>query len=127
MGYATHYTLTFSGSRQDQDKFVVFLEESKKKEKDRTKNDFHFANGENLEIPVSWLYDFWTGDADSCKWYGNEKDMKVVSKAFPDIVFKLQGEGEEPGDMWIKYFKNGKMQKCHAKIEYDPYDESKLA
>jgi hypothetical protein len=63
---------------------------------------------------------------DSVKWYDHEADMKELSKQFPDIVFQLHGEGEEAGDIWYKYFKNGKMQECHAKITYDEFDESKL-
>lgn len=64
--------------------------------------------------------------ADSCKWYDHEMDMKELSKQFPNVVFKLKGEGEEAGDLWHKYFKNGKVQVCEAKIVYDKFDESKL-
>lgn len=61
-----------------------------------------------------------------CKWYEHEAEMKSLSEKFPDIVFSLHGEGEESEDVWYKYFKNGKMQECYAKITYDEYDESKL-
>lgn len=63
---------------------------------------------------------------DTCKWYDHEKDMKKLSKLFPDTVFSLKGEGEEAEDIWFKHFKNGKMQECYAKITFDEYDESKL-
>ena len=65
-------------------------------------------------------------DANNCKWYDHEDDMKKLSLMFPDIVFDLYGEGDEAGDIWHKYFKNGKMQRCPAKICFDAYDESKL-
>jgi hypothetical protein len=52
--------------------------------------------------------------------------MKEVSKQHPDIVFELHGEGEEAGDIWYKYYKNGKMQVCKGHITFDEYDESKL-
>ncbi len=62
-----------------------------------------------------------------CKWYDHEADMKNFSRKHPEIVFELEGNGENNSDMWLKYFKDGKMQVCQAKFEFDPYDESKLA
>lgn len=68
-------------------------------------------------------------DGSSCegvKWYQHEIDMKELSEKYPEIVFKLEGEGEEGGDIWIKYFKGGKMQECYARIEFDEYNENEL-
>ena len=62
-----------------------------------------------------------------CKWYQHEDDMKRFSKLYPHILFELSGEGEESGDIWKKYFLNGKMQTCNVKMEFEPFDESKLA
>lgn len=63
---------------------------------------------------------------DSVKWYSHEEDMRKVSKQYPELVFKLRGEGEESGDIWVEYYKNGLMQRCPAKITFDDYDESNL-
>lgn len=60
------------------------------------------------------------------KWYEHEMDFLEFSKKYPDVIFQLSGEGEEAGDLWIKYFKNGKMQKREAKITYESYDEKEL-
>lgn len=60
------------------------------------------------------------------KWYKHEEALKSFSKRNPDILFKIEGEGEENGDLWVKYIKNGKVQVCYAKISFDEYDESKL-
>ncbi|ANY67703.1 hypothetical protein BBD42_15435 [Paenibacillus sp. BIHB 4019] len=65
-------------------------------------------------------------DADSYKWYDHESDMRNFSAKFPDYTFQLSGEGEDSGDIWRKYFCNGKMQHCPAQITYEPFDESKL-
>lgn len=62
----------------------------------------------------------------SSKWYDCDEDMLEMSKAFPEIVFCLHGEGEAPEDLWDRYYKNGKMQNCKAVITYEEYDESKL-
>ena len=62
----------------------------------------------------------------NCQWYEHEEDLTQYSMQNPNILFILKGQGEEAEDAWVKYFKNGKKQVCHAKIIYDPFDESKM-
>lgn len=62
----------------------------------------------------------------SCTWYEHEKDIKEFSEQYPDIIFELNGIGDEYDDIWNKYFLNGKMQTCIAKIIFDQYDPEKL-
>ena len=63
---------------------------------------------------------------DGVNWYNHEEEMRELSKRHSGFVFKLSGEGEVPGDIWIKYFQNGKMQICRVKISFDKFDISKL-
>lgn len=65
-------------------------------------------------------------DGETYKWYGHMDDVKELSTHFPDVVFVLYGEGEESGDLWYKYFKNGKVQECPGSVTFPPYDESRL-
>ena len=65
-------------------------------------------------------------EGERCKWYGHRGDMLVYSKEYPGVVFTLKGEGEESGDIWVEYYKGGKMQQCKAKITFDEFYESKL-
>jgi hypothetical protein len=65
-------------------------------------------------------------DGEPIKWYDHEDHMRGISKQFPGLTFKLSGEGEDAGDIWVKYFRNGKMQSCKAVIEIPPFDEGKL-
>lgn len=62
----------------------------------------------------------------NAKWYDWEEDLIELSKAFPTEVFELSGDGEERGDMWRAYFKNGKAQIEKAEIRIGDYDETKL-
>lgn len=63
---------------------------------------------------------------DSVKWYDHQEFMKELSKLYPDVLFSLHGEGEESGDIWKKYFKNGKVQITEAVIQLDDFDEKLL-
>ncbi|MCY9052493.1 hypothetical protein MOE90_02145 [Bacillus spizizenii] len=74
----------------------------------------------------SYLFYALTDRGSEMKWYDHEDDMKDISKAFPEALFTLNGDGEESGDVWRKYFKNGKMQTCRAGIVFDEYDEKEL-
>jgi hypothetical protein len=109
MGYRTNYTL--SVKNDDNPKVADFDKWLETKPQ--------FESGYNVT-------DFFEGEAEACKWYGHTEDMIKMSLQFPDLIFQLKGEGEEPEDIWIKYYKNGKVQICHAKITFDEYDETKL-
>lgn len=63
---------------------------------------------------------------DSCKWYKCQEDLKKFSSMHPSTLFKLSGEGEESGDIWNAYFKDGKMQMCKAKIVFDEFNAELL-
>jgi len=60
------------------------------------------------------------------KWYDWKDDMRKLSSEYHDIVFVLSGQGEEYGDIWKAYFKNGKMQYAAAIVTFEPFDEGKL-
>lgn len=60
------------------------------------------------------------------KWYSYQSDMERISKQFPDTVIKIHGEGEEIGDLWDAYFKNGKSIVYHAGIVYPPFNPADL-
>ena len=64
------------------------------------------------------------GDHD--KWYEHTQDMCRVSMEYPNVLFTLTGNGEEPEDMWVKYFMNGKVQIEKAVITYGKFDPKKL-
>lgn len=71
-------------------------------------------------------YNFDYNNTLSGKWYDHEEHMKHISEQYPDKLFTLNGEGEESGDMWKKYLKNGKIQRATATITYADFDEDKL-
>ena len=75
---------------------------------------------------AAWVIDEDGNSEDYSKWYDHDIDMKAFSLKYPDTVFILSGSGEEDEDIWVKYFKNGKMQEEYAEIVIAKYDENKL-
>jgi hypothetical protein len=78
------------------------------------------------EIEVISGYELDGGVAYQVKWYGHDEDMTEISKKHPDLLFTLDGEGEESGDIWRKYYKNGKSQYSKPEIKFDDFDPEKL-
>jgi hypothetical protein len=105
MGYNTKYTLTL-----DQPERVKEINE-------------HIEALKLFEFELYPDRDNWYGES---KWYDHEEDMRKISRIFPDVVFALQGVGEEYPDIWVKYFQNGKMQSEDAQIYLPSFDKDKL-
>ena len=43
------------------------------------------------------------------KWYEHEAEMCDISTLFPDVTFRLCGAGEEALDVWVKWFRGGRL------------------
>jgi hypothetical protein len=121
MGYYTRYELTIEEGTPDQI--------------DKVNEDMELLAAGlckdllGLDDPGCWgeyMADVWKGVPDSASWYDHDKYMLALSKRHPDVVFKLHGEGEDSGDLWNTYYKNGLTQVCLARIVYDEYDEEEL-
>jgi hypothetical protein len=132
MGYYTYYRLNIHKDNREPAK------KNWTKLADIKKNDpYGEEQWENDDDPIAVLRGFseeaeYALDEDgNCsgedtQWYDHEKDLIRLSEMFPDIIFRLRGNGQYPQDMWEKYYKNGKSQLCKARITFDPFDEDKL-
>ena len=58
------------------------------------------------------------GDGETYKWYGYEADMLALSNRYRNLLFELTGEGEESGDMWKAWYRNGKHVRVQAQIVF---------
>lgn len=111
MGYLTTYKLKWDCKKSNTPWDDISDEIALRQKAD---TDFFYAVDENGDC------------SDSCKWYDHEKEVSDFSKIYPDVLFELYGEGEESGDIWKKYFKNGKVQTCGVVMTFPPFDESKM-
>ena len=115
MGYYTYYTME-ARNIKDEDQYNTIVEEMKKV--DLYAFDDHygvFDSSEYYEVTHDARFDTY----DETKWYDHEYDMVKLSKLFPNVIFKLHGDGEEREDMWNKYFQDGKCEECFVHITYD--------
>jgi antitoxin component YwqK of YwqJK toxin-antitoxin module len=115
MGYSTYHKLSTKGATEKQNEKLLQMFQDGYDEYDKdwdwTVAEF---NGEDI--------------GESAKWYDSDQDMKELSsrEEYKDVLFILEGEGEENDDIWKAYYKNGKVQKEYARITFDEFDESKL-
>ena len=110
MGYQTSYSL-----KSSKEGLVKTLVESS------LENDGGNAGGE-----LHYAIDIDGSPNDCVKWYDHETEMREISKKNPGVIFTLHGEGEESGDVWKKYFLDGKMQEAYGVITFDDFDSTKL-
>ena len=125
MGYYTDYKVNV----YKQDKNVTAYDMLSKMNELQTTNRgiFYPFDGLIQELmEENWTkqaHDFELETDDECKWYEWADDMKDLSKAFPNVIFQVSGEGEEQGDIWRAWIKNGKVVIHEARIVIDPLDE----
>ena len=62
-----------------------------------------------------------------CTWYTEEKDMRALSRDFPDVHFLISAFGEINDDIWKAHYLGGKRQLCEAEIRIPEFDPKKLA
>lgn len=69
----------------------------------------------------------WTDLHDT--WHSHEMDLCKLSAVFPGTLFVLHGDGimldatpYPQYSLWLKYFKDGCIQRCPGKITYADYD-----
>lgn len=48
------------------------------------------------------------------KWYDCDEHCEQVSREFPDVTIRVQGIGEEQGDVWVSFWRDGKVQHHRA-------------
>jgi len=63
---------------------------------------------------------------DDAKWYHWEEDMIDLSKAYPDIIFELYGDGDDSEDVWKSVFYNGKHEHVAQRSYFPAINISKL-
>ena len=109
MGYYTEYNLSIKHNlTMDDNKDIIKHLRKESEEAEYAINEEGWSRG------------------NESRWYNHNPEMKEFSKKYPYVVFELEGIGEENGDWWKRYYKNGKTQLAEAEITFEEYDETKL-
>jgi hypothetical protein len=98
MGYYTDYKLSWNGPGPSRYELIELTQEE-----DWEKNNQGFGLSET-------------------KWYQHEEHMLGISAKYHETLFKLDGEGEESGDVWRKFYKGGVMIK-EWRVDATPPEE----
>ena len=106
MGYQTRYRLELEGNSDE----IDFLK-------------LEFVHISTIEPRNYYIKNLLQYDEHEAKWYDHENDLKELSINYPLIFFRLYGIGENWGDFWVKYFKNGKMTKLDCILSPDNKEE----
>ena len=135
MGYYTEYTLVIDNSQVKDEIEKKKQSEIEEIQQSNISDELKMRLIKDVEktyntsiVTQSDVIDFLTYDPfeDQCKWYEHTEDMRKISKIYQNVIFSLYGNGEEDGDMWVKYFMNGKVQTEDAVITYADFDPKKL-
>ncbi len=64
---------------------------------------------ESLKVSYFW-------SCDCAKWYDHDEDMVEISKEFPEMTFKLTGNGDADDDRWYTLYRNGELETVEAML-----------
>ncbi len=109
MGYYTYFSLDIKGEPEEVKKAQNF----RVPDDDTEFSDPYYING-ILDECASHYY----------KWYDWEKDMKKLARKFPNVLFILDGDGEEADDNWQFRIKGDICE--HHYVELHPFTTPEL-
>ena len=60
---------------------------------------------------------------DEMKWYEWENDMDEIAAQYPDIEFRIEGNGDDKEDWWIALYKGKRKQIKYATPPIDHWED----
>ncbi len=68
-----------------------------------------------FSAPFEWLLD------DPLKWYDHCDDMIELAQEYPEMIFMLEGHGEDINDHWREYYQGDRYKR--VVMHWDPAPE----
>lgn len=104
MNYQTKFTVNYKNDDHEDHSMEIF-----NALKDLNPDCFNNNEAINLEAMFKEPLD----------WYSWNENMTALSKLFPLTTFVIYGNGQDYGDCWKAYFRNGDIDYCKSHIVYD--------
>lgn len=108
MGYYTEYNVTITGAGNANRAIKIAEDELK-----LGRHDYQVFEG--------GLITFYCHG----KWYGWREELTAVSAKFPNLLFEIEGDGEDSDDFWKARIKNGECEIVKGKIVYPGFQRIK--
>lgn len=107
MGYYTRFSLTI----ENLDWFNIDADLKRLNKISADMNEIVWDGAMRLDVQCSWDNGNDLFEGEETKWYEWQRDMTKLSKKHPDVRFRLDGVGEEQGDVWQAEFWNGQYRR----------------
>lgn len=88
------------------------------KDSDNQTDDFFKDLSEKIELSE----DIIKGYTFEAKWYNYKEDIKELSKKYPKLLIKIDGEGGDRFDNWESYFCNGECHHREMQFSWEHFD-----
>ena len=116
MSYDTSHALSWDGDSPDMDQVTDLVAQEFEKTA---------ADGLRAEYRAQVVRAMLQGEP--CSWREHEEHIRAVSLRWPEVLFTLEGWGDEREDIWRKYFQAGRMAEVQGKIVFPDFDPGSLA
>ena len=116
MGYYTNYSLYALNKNESHISNETLIEASIRLCEIMGENEHwpHYKEeiAKTPDYPFDWICN------DCMKWYDHSSDMTQLASEFPNIIFMLEGHGEEFEDHWREYYYGDKYE--YVTMEWNP-------
>ena len=94
--------------------FSLALEEGPREQYQRMLEDIDAIMGDNGMSSFESI---------NVKWYSYDTDIRELSLRYPDITFRVNGDGEDPYDLWQEFWRAG--NRFREQVHFARYEEIK--
>ena len=94
--------------------FSLALEEGPREQYQRMLEDIDAIMGDNGMSSFESV---------NAKWYSYDTDIRELSLRYPDNTFRVNGDGEDPYDLWQEFWRAG--NRFREQVQFARYEEIK--